>query len=125
MNGANPRASVAPLVIRWVARGWSLLSLGFVGLIVVGEVIHPTATVPITPPDLIGLSLFPFGTCLGMLLAWCWEGLGGAITVRSLVAFYLVMFIMDGKFPGKPPMRDCSRSPTVLTASSGPPRPLA
>jgi hypothetical protein len=37
-----------------------------------------------------------------MVLAWRWEGLGGAITVGSLVALYILMFILDGRFPRGP-----------------------
>ena len=102
MDETKSRSTGTRSVMRWVARGWSLLSLGFVAPIVIGEAIRPTATVPVTLRDLIGLSLFPFATCLGMLLAWRWEGLGGAITLGSLVAFYVFMFVMDGRFPGGP-----------------------
>jgi hypothetical protein len=89
-------------IIRWVARAWSIVSLVFVGSMLAGEVLHPTAVLATTPRDLIGLALFPFGTCVGMLLAWRWEGLGGAITLGSLVCFYVFMFVMDGRFPGGP-----------------------
>jgi hypothetical protein len=68
----------------------------------VGEAIHPTAAPPSTPRDLIGPSLFPFAACLGMVLAWRWEGVGGAITLGSLVAFYAFLYIMDGRIPRGP-----------------------
>jgi len=53
-----------------------VLSLGFVALIFVGEALRPTATVPFTARDALGLLLFPLGTCLGLALAWRWEALG-------------------------------------------------
>ena len=45
---------------------------------------------------------FPIGTCAGMILGWRWEGLGGTITIGSLLAFYGALRIMDGRFPGGP-----------------------
>jgi hypothetical protein len=90
------------MILRWVARGWSILSLVFVTVIFVGEALHPTTTVPITPRDVLALPLFPLGTYLGLVLAWRWEGLGGAITIGSLLAFYVALFLMDGRFPRGP-----------------------
>jgi hypothetical protein len=79
-----------------------VLSLGFVLLFVVGEALHPTAPLPTAARDLIGLTLFPFGVSLGMILAWRWEALGGAITVGSLLAFYALLGFTDGRFPRGP-----------------------
>lgn len=102
MERSKPRSAVVGTLLCWIARVWSLLSLGFVGLCVAGEALYPTAPAPSAPRDLLGLTLFPFAICLGMIVAWRWEGLGGAITVGSLVAFYILMFIMDGRFPRGP-----------------------
>jgi len=52
--------------------------------------------------DRVGLFFFPLGVCLGMILAWHWEGLGGGITVGSLLAFYTALRVMDGRFPRGP-----------------------
>jgi len=52
--------------------------------------------------DLVGLFFFPFGVCLGMIVAWRWEGVGGGITAGSLLAFYAALRIMDGRFPRGP-----------------------
>lgn len=68
----------------------------------VGELVYPHAPPPATFRDLVGLFLFPFGTCVGMILAWRWEGLGGGITVGSLLAFYVALRVMDGRFPRGP-----------------------
>ena len=101
MDDRSIKPGRATLIIRWIARGWSILSMGFVALILVGEVVFPHAPLP-TPRDLIGLFLFPFGVCVGMILAWRWEGLGGSITVGSLIAFYAALRIMNGRFPRGP-----------------------
>jgi hypothetical protein len=52
--------------------------------------------------DLVGLLFFPFGVGVGMIVAWRWEGLGGVITIGSLLAFYAALRIMDGRFPRGP-----------------------
>lgn len=46
MGEARSRLDSAHVVVRWTARVWSLLSLGFVALFVVGEALHPTAAFP-------------------------------------------------------------------------------
>jgi hypothetical protein len=102
VTDSKPQRERASHVILWIARGWSILSLVFVGSILAGEVLHPTAAVPTTPRDLIGLALFPFGTCLGMLAVYSWEALGGAMNVGSLLGFYLFMYALDGRFPAGP-----------------------
>jgi hypothetical protein len=90
-------------VIRWVARVWSIASIGFVLLMFVGsalaEGINPAQ---FAFRDLVGLFFFPLGICLGMMMAWRWEGLGGGITVGSLLAFYAALRVMDGRFPRGP-----------------------
>ncbi len=102
MHAKRSNLQRARFIVRWIARGWSLLSLGFVALFVVGELLFPTAALPTTTRDLTGLVLFPIGVCLGMILAWHWEGLGGAVTVASLIAFYTLLRITDGRFPRGP-----------------------
>ena len=99
-SGAKPPMPVR--AIRWTARVWSIASLGFVLLMAVGELLHPHAAAPATVRDLVGLLLFPGGVCVGMVLAWRWEGLGGGVTVGSLLAFYAWLRILDGRFPRGP-----------------------
>jgi hypothetical protein len=69
MTDEVSRRRRAVKVIRWVARIWSILALGFVALMLVGEVVSPHAPPPSSARDLVGLALFPFGVCLGILLA--------------------------------------------------------
>jgi hypothetical protein len=52
-----------------------------------------------TARELILFVFFPLGVCLGMVVAWRWEGLGGGITVASLAAFYLVHRLSSSGFP--------------------------
>lgn len=90
-------------VLRWMARVWSIASIGFLLLMFIGsgleEGFNPAQ---FAFRDLVGLFFFPFGVGLGMIVAWRWEGLGGAITVGSLLAFYAALGVMDGRFPRGP-----------------------
>jgi len=89
-------------VIRWSAKAWSLASIGLVLLIFVGEALSPSTSDPITPSELVGFLFFPIGTCLGMALAWRRESLGGGLTLASMVAFYVWMYLDRGTFPRGP-----------------------
>jgi hypothetical protein len=55
-----------------------------------------------TARDLALFVFFPIGICLGMVVAWRWEGLGGGITVGSLAAFYLLYHLISSWFPPGP-----------------------
>jgi len=82
------------LVIRWTARAWAIVTIGVVLLLCVGEGLYPK-----NPAEWIGLVLYPGGICVGMILAWWKEGLGGAITVGSLLAFYALHTATAGSLP--------------------------
>jgi hypothetical protein len=94
---------IVTLIVRWMARAWSIASVGFVLLMFIGsglaEGFNPAQ---FTTRDWVGLFFFPFGICLGMIVAWRREGLGGGITVGSLLAFYAALRIMGGQFPRGP-----------------------
>jgi len=84
------------LVLRWMARLGSLVSLAFLLLFFFGEEMHLSQ---LTTADILGLLFFPVGVTVGMLLGWRRETLGGAVTVLSLLAFYKVMYAASGRFP--------------------------
>jgi hypothetical protein len=63
-------------------------------LLLVGEGINPS-----TPAEWVGLLFFPFGISAAMILAWWKEGLGGGITVGSLLVFYLIHLATAGTLP--------------------------
>lgn len=81
-------------IVRWIARVWSIASLGLILLFIIGEGINPT-----TVSEGVGLLFFPFGISVGMILAWWWEGLGGIITTGSLLIFYAFHLATAGRFP--------------------------
>jgi hypothetical protein len=82
------------LAIRWTARAWAIVSIVVVLLLSVGEGLYPAGAA-----EWVGLLLYPVGICLGMFLAWWREGLGGAITVGCLVAFYALHAVTAGSLP--------------------------
>lgn len=84
------------VVLRWVARLGSLVSLAFLLLFFFGEEMNLSQ---LTTAEILGLLFFPVGITVGMLLGWHWETLGGAVTVLSLLAFYKVMYAASGRFP--------------------------
>lgn len=90
----NARGGWAGQALRWVARIWSIATIVLVLLFLVGEPSNPRGA------EWLGLLLFPLGVCAGMVVAWWSEGLGGAITVGSLAAFYGIHFATTGRFPG-------------------------
>ena len=83
-------------LIRWAARILSLVSVGMVMLFIIGEGFD-IARVKLS--EWLLFLFFPFGISIGMILAWWQEGIGGTITVGSLVMFYVVHFAIAGMFP--------------------------
>lgn len=80
-------------IVHWTARALSLFGTLVLLLFVVGE---PFPIAKIRAVEWLGLMLFPFGVVVGFAVAWWREGLGGSITIASLVAFYVVfVFLMN------------------------------
>jgi hypothetical protein len=95
MEGESDGRDRLTPAVRWAARAWAVAAIGVVLLLSVGEGVHPAG-----PAEWVGLLLYPGGVCAGMILAWWWkEGLGGAITVGSLVAFYILHTATAGILP--------------------------
>ncbi len=91
------RAATEPAwvpVLRWTARGWSVATIILVVAFIVGEGINASM-----PSEWLGLLFFPLGICAGMVVAWQREGLGGGITVASLVIFYVIHIASTGDLP--------------------------
>jgi len=94
---------IVTLIVRWMARAWSIASVGFILLMFIGSGLAEGFNLAqFTSRDWVGLFFFPFGVCLGMIVAWRREGLGGGIAVGSLLAFYAALRVMDGRFPRGP-----------------------
>lgn len=94
MEGRTDRHQRWVLALRWTARVWSVASVGLVLAFIVGEGFNPSG-----PNEWLGVLFFPVGISVGMILAWWKEGLGGSITVGSLLAFYVVHLTTAGTLP--------------------------
>ena len=73
--------------IELLARLGSIASIVLLLMLFVGEGMNPST---ITRNEWAGLLFFPIGVMIGMVVAWWKEGVGAAITLGSLVAFYFV-----------------------------------
>jgi len=96
LNGPMTNLLFSLCALRWSARVLSILAVGVVLLFAFGEGLNLSN---FTARELVLFVFFPLGVCLGMAVAWRWEGLGGGITVASLVSFYLVHHLMSSRFP--------------------------
>jgi len=94
MEGRTHRQLRWVSALRWTARVWSVASVALVLGFIVGEGFNPSGL-----NEWLGVLLFPVGISIGMILAWWKEGLGGSITVGSLLAFYVVHLSTAGTFP--------------------------
>ena len=84
-------------VIGWVARVLSVLGVGIILMFMIGEGFNP---VHMSPDERWLVLGFPIGVCIGMIVGWFSEGLGGGITIASLLFFYAVHYAHRGKLPG-------------------------
>jgi hypothetical protein len=94
MDGWTDRHRRWVVALRWTARVWSAASVALVLGFIVGEGFNPSGL-----NEWLGILFFPVGISVGMILAWWKAGLGGSITVGSLLAFYLVHLATAGTFP--------------------------
>jgi len=83
-------------IVRWTARAWSIVTILFVMGFLIGEGFSPEHFQLV---EWLGFLFFPFGICLGLIVAWWKEGLGAIIIISSLFAFYLIHFVTTGTFP--------------------------
>ncbi len=78
------------IVLRWVARIWSIASVGLLCSFLVGEGL---------PPLTVQTVMFPFGIMFGLILAWRFERIGGLLAVACMLLFYILEYIGHGIFP--------------------------
>ena len=84
-------------VVELLARVGSIASITLLILLFQAEAFHPSE---IAPKESIGLLFFPLGVIIGMVLAWWKEGVGSAITLGSLLGFYVVYGFVLGSHIG-------------------------
>lgn len=100
--------------LKWVARGLSILFSGLLLLFFIGEGFDPAE---VTVREWLGLLFFPLGLVVGMAVGWWREGLGAAIAIGSVAAFYVVETVVGGDPPGGPYILLCA-SPGFLFGAS-------
>jgi len=94
MEGDAEGQYTMTMVVRRTARVWSIASIGLILLFVFGE-----GLTRVRPSEWLLLLFFPAGISIGMILAWWKEGLGGGITVGSLLLFYTIHFAFFRTLP--------------------------
>ncbi len=82
--------------LKWLARALSVAAVGAIVLFAFGEGAHLSR---LTASELVLFLFFPLGVCLGMVVAWRWEGAGSGITIASLAAFYAAHRLVSPGFP--------------------------
>ena len=75
-------------VILWIARICGLLFVALVLVIGVAEALSPDELSP-TPQEWVGIIFFPVGVCVGYMLGWRWQLLGGSVALGSFAAFFV------------------------------------
>lgn len=73
--------------LRWFARICSIASIALILLFFVGEGFDFDK---VAMKEWIGFLFFPLGVVAGMIIAWKHEGVGGAVSIVSLLGFYLI-----------------------------------
>ncbi|MGZ8842180.1 MAG: DUF7670 domain-containing protein [Pyrinomonadaceae bacterium] len=83
--------SLALGLLRWSARVLSIISTTILLLFLFGEKFDVSK---VAAREWLALIFFPVGIIVGFVVGWWKEGLGGAITVASLLLFYLVFMLL-------------------------------
>jgi len=102
MESASTKTGNGETLLRLFARAGSIASIGFIALIFIGEAATLRTGNALTSRDVLGLLFFPGGVLAGLILGWRWEGVGGGVTVGSLMAFYALLWAFDGRPPRGP-----------------------
>jgi len=87
MLAQKDSGDVALFLFRWAARLLSIASTALLLLFVFGEKFE---TSKVTGRQWLAFVFFPLGIVVGFVVAWWKEGLGGGISIASLLIFYLI-----------------------------------
>lgn len=91
MLAQKDSGGVTIFLFRWSARLLSIASTAMLLLFLFGE---PFETSKVTGRQWLALLFFPVGIVVGFVVAWWKEGLGGGITIASLLIFYLIFVFL-------------------------------
>ena len=84
------------LGLRWLARTLGGLMVAVLAVFAAGEGLHPLLMSHTEMLMLVAL----FVALAGLVLGWRHEGLGGALSVAGMLAFYTLNYTASGKWPG-------------------------
>lgn len=84
---------MALFLFRWSARLLSIASTAMLLMFLFGEPFEPSR---ITGRVWLAMIFFPLGIVVGFVVAWWREGLGGSISIASLLIFYLIFVSLLG-----------------------------
>ena len=76
------------IIIRWLARIIGTLSVAVVLFLMVAESVEKGRIA--IDSDRIPMTAFGFLAFIGLIIAWKWEGLGGAMALGGLIAFNIL-----------------------------------
>jgi hypothetical protein len=82
--------------LKWLGR---ILSVASIIMIASTYAYEDVETASMNFEEFSMLLCFPVGIISGMIIAWWWEGIGGGITIMSLIGFYIFSYIFFGVFP--------------------------
>lgn len=82
----------------WLARIWSLLSIGFLLFMIIGHLLGGDFGSFNDNTERLMFLFFPIGVIVGLGLAWWKSWLGGLVTIGSLLAFRLIGNEIDFNF---------------------------
>jgi hypothetical protein len=86
--------------VRCVARALTTALVGLVVVMFVGVTLdggfHPLRLKGVEPIQMI----FFWTACVGMVIAWRWPVLGGALSFGAMILFFAVELAVNGRLPG-------------------------
>ncbi|MDP8202816.1 MAG: hypothetical protein P9M11_11850 [Candidatus Tenebribacter burtonii] len=92
----NVHKNLTLIILRWTARIWSYIVVTFIVLFV-GASLFESGVGSMSSGEAIAFAFFPIGLTIGLIIAWWKEGLGGIIATGSIIAFHLIMLIVNSK----------------------------
>jgi len=100
-------------IIRWLARIWGGLCAAFLIFMILGHVVNGDGSFWPSGIDGVAFVFFTTGVAVGLVTAMKWEGLGGSITIVSMVAWHIIMNAAHGA-PDIKPFIDGLAAPGLL-----------
>jgi hypothetical protein len=91
MFAQNDSRRAAVVLFRWSARLLSIASTVILLFFVFGEKFEASR---VTGRQWLAFVFFPLGIVFGFAVGWWKEGLGGVISVLSLLIFYLIFLLL-------------------------------